>query len=77
MKISKSSNDSQNENSGLRNFDLTVEEIRTIKAIKDMTESLEEIKDKNTHPERVVFLRKEIMRLEEQLEDIRDNTLIR
>jgi hypothetical protein len=77
MKFSKSSNDSQNAGGRLRNFDLSVEEIRTIKAIKDMTQSLDDIKDKNTQPERVEYFRNEITRLEEQLEDIRDNTLIR
>ena len=77
MKVSKSSNNSQNGSGRLRNFDLSVEEIRTIKAIKDFTRSLEDIKDKNTQPERVAFFRNEIMRLEAQLEDIRDNTLIR
>ena len=77
MKFSKSSNDSQNAGGRLRNFDLSVEEIRTIKAIKDMTQSLDDIKDKNTQPERVEYFRNEIIRLEEQLEDIRDNTLIR
>jgi hypothetical protein len=77
MKILKSGNDSQNRPRRLRNFDLSVEEIRTIKAIKDMTQSLEDIKDKNTQSDRVEFFRNEIIRLEEQLEDIRDNTLIR
>jgi uncharacterized coiled-coil DUF342 family protein len=61
----------------LRNFDLTVEEIRIIKAIADLTQSLEDIERKNTHPERLEIYRKEIEKLEEQLEDIRDNTLIR
>jgi hypothetical protein len=77
MKLSKLSNDSQNAGGRLRNFDLSVEEIRTIKAIKDMTQSLDSIEDKNTQPERVEYFRNEIIRLEEQLEDIRDNTLIR
>lgn len=77
MKVSKSNNNSPNKGGKLRNFDLTVEEIRTIKAIKEMTQSLDDIKDKNSESARVDFFRNEISRLEKELEDIRDNTLIK
>ncbi len=76
MKISKSNYNSPNGNRKLRNFDLTVEEIRTIKAIKEINQSLDDIKDKNSESERVNFFRNEINKLEIELEDIRDNTLI-
>ncbi len=76
MKVLKSSNDSQKEEGNLRNFDLSVEEIRTIKAIREMTRALEALEVKNTQPERVRFIRNEIIKLEEELEEIRENTLI-
>ncbi len=77
MKILKSDNDPQKEERKLRNFDLSVEEIRTVKAIKEMTRSLEDFETKNIQPERLRFIRNEIKKLEEQLEEIRENTLIR
>ncbi|MFT5219875.1 MAG: hypothetical protein ACI9LO_002252 [Planctomycetota bacterium] len=61
----------------LRNFDLTVEEIRLVKAIKELTESLENITFSDPSSPRSAFFRAEIESLEEKLEDIRDNTLIR
>jgi uncharacterized coiled-coil DUF342 family protein len=77
MKDSKSSNDSPKGSGNLRNFDLSVEEIRVIKAIKDLTQSLEDIEHKNIQPDRLEFFRNEIRKLEDKLEDIRENTLIR
>ena len=77
MKISKSNHNTPSGGEKLRNFDLTVEEIRTIKAIKEMTQSLDDIKDKNSESARVDFFRNEISRLEKELEDIRENTLIK
>ena len=61
----------------MRNFDLSVEEIRIIRAIKELTQSLEAIERENTQPERLGFFRNEIRKLEDQLEEVRDNTLIR
>ena len=77
MKALKQNNDSSNGGGKLRNFDLTVEEIKIIKAIKEMTQSLEDIERNNTQPERLAFFRNEIKKLEDQLEEIRENTLIR
>ena len=77
MKVLKSDNDSQKEEGKLRNFDLSVEEIRTVKAIKEMTRSLEDFDTRDIPPERLIFIRNEIKKLEEQLEEIRENTLIR
>ena len=77
MKDSKSNKESPRGGRGLRNFDLSVEEIKLIKALKEMTQSLEYIEQKNIQPERQEFFRSEIRILENQLEEIRDHTLIR
>jgi len=77
MKNSKSNKEFPREARGLKNFGLTVEEIKLIKALKEMSQSLEYIEYKNIQPERQAFFRSEIRMMENQLEDIRDNTLIR
>ncbi|MDH3636040.1 MAG: hypothetical protein OES20_15165 [Gammaproteobacteria bacterium] len=77
MNVSKSDNDSQKDRSRLRNFDLTVEEIRILKAIKDLTLSLENIERKDNRPERLEYFRCAIRQLEDKLEEVRENTLIR
>jgi len=77
MKISRSSNDAPARSGKLRNFDFTVEEIRILKAIKDMTRSLEDIERKNPSSDRLEFFRCEIRQLEDQLDEVRENTLIR
>jgi hypothetical protein len=77
MKISRVSNDAPAGSGKLRNFDLSVEEIRILKAIKDMTRSLEDIERKNPSSDRLEFFRCEIRQLEDQLEEVRENTLIR
>ena len=63
--------------SKLRNFDLTVEEIRIVRAIKEMTEAFQRISENNPDPARLDFYSSEIGKLEEQLDEIRENTLIR
>ena len=77
MKVSKSGNNLPKEDRKLRNFDFSVEEIRIIKTIKDMTQSLKKIELKNTQSARLEIFRHEIRRLEIQLEEIRENTLMR
>lgn len=77
MKASKSDNDSQKVRAKLRNFDLTVEEIRILKAIKDLTRSLENIEHRDNRPERLEYFRCAIRQLEDKLEEVRENTLIR
>ncbi len=77
MKVSNSRNDSPKEGGNLRNFDLTVDEIKVIRAIRDMTRSLDDFKAKNIQPVRLKFFRNEIKNLEDRLEEIRENTLIR
>lgn len=77
MKLSKPEDDSQKVRNKLRNFDLTVEEIRILKAIKDLTRSLENIERKDNRPERLEYFRCAIRQLEDKLEEVRENTLIR
>ena len=61
----------------LRNFDLSVEEIRIVRMMKEVVEGLEKLAFDGPLSPRAEFFRKEIERLEEKLEEIRDNTLIR
>jgi hypothetical protein len=61
----------------LRNFDLSVEEIRIVRMMKELIEGLEKLTFDDPLSPRAEFFRKEIDRLEEKLEEIRDNTLIR
>ncbi len=77
MKVFKSSNEPQKSSEKLRNFDLSVDEIKLIKAINDMTESLEDMKRKNTQASRIEYFVRQIKELEEELDDLRENTLIR
>ena len=62
--------------SSLRNFDLTVDEIRVMKAIKELTNALANIQFTDPHSPRAEFFRAEIEKLEDTLEEIRENTLI-
>ena len=61
----------------LRNFNLTVEEIKIVRLIKELTEGLENLDFDDPLSPRAEFFRGEIERLEEKLEEVRDNTLIR
>jgi len=61
----------------LRNFDLTVEEIKIVKMIKELIENLEKLSFDDPHSPRAEFFRREIDTLEGKLEEIRENTLIR
>jgi len=77
MKVLQATRETTPTNVKLRNFDLTVEEIRITRAIKEMTEAFERISENNPDPARLDFYGYEIKKLEEQLDDIRENTLIR
>jgi len=61
----------------LRNFNLTVEEIKIVRMMTELAEGLEKLAFDDPLSPRADFFRKEIDKLEEKLEDIRDNTLIR
>jgi len=61
----------------LRNFDLSVEEIKIVRMMKDLITGLEKLAFDDPLSPRAEFFRKEIDKLEEKLEEIRDHTLIR
>jgi len=63
--------------SKLRNFDLTVEEIKIVKMIEQLIEGFEKLNFEDPLSPRAEFFRSEIDKLEEKLEQIRENTLIR
>jgi hypothetical protein len=63
--------------SKLRNFDLTVEEIKIVKMIEQLIEGFEKLNFDDPLSPRAEFFRSEIDKLEEKLEQIRENTLIR
>ncbi len=61
----------------LRNFDLTVEEIKIVRMIDELIAGLQKLEFDDPLSPRAEFFRKEIDKLEEKLDEIRDNTLIR
>ena len=61
----------------LRNFDLSVEEIKMVRMMKELIEGLEKLTFDDPLSPRAEFFRKEIDKLEDKLEEIRDHTLIR
>ena len=61
----------------LRNFDLTVDEIKIVRMIDALIENLERLTFNDPLSPRAEFFRQEIDKLEEKLDEIRDNTLIR
>ena len=63
--------------SSLRNFDLTVDEIRVMKAIQELTNALANIEFTDSQSPSAEFFRAEIEKLEDTLEEIRENTLIK
>ncbi len=63
--------------SNLRNFDLTVDEIMIVKMMEELVKGLESFEFNDPLSPRAEFFRSEIDKLEEKLEQIRDNTLIR
>ena len=62
---------------GLRNFDLTVDEIRLVKSINQLRDALNTVQFNDPTSPRTKYLMKEIKNLEEKLEEVRENTLIR
>ncbi|MCP4490872.1 MAG: hypothetical protein GY820_26690 [Gammaproteobacteria bacterium] len=61
----------------LRNFNLTLDEIKVMKMIKELVEGLENLEFHDPLSPRAEFFRNEIEQLEQKLEKIRDNTLIK
>ena len=67
MKVLQATRETTPTNVKLRNFDLSVEEIRIMRAIKEMTDAFERISENNPDPARLDFYGYEIKKLEEQL----------
>ena len=63
--------------SNFRNFDLTVDEIKIVKLMEELIKGLESLEFDDPLSPRAEFFRGEIDKLEEKLEQIRDNTLIK
>ena len=61
----------------LKNFDLTVDEIKIVRMIDELVDGLEKLTFDDPLSPRAEFFRQEIDKLEEKLDQIRDNTLIR
>ena len=61
----------------LRNFDLSVDEIKLVRMMDELAENLAKLEFRDPLSPRAEFFRAEIDKLEEKLEQIRDNTLIR
>ncbi len=61
----------------LKNFNLTVDEIKLVRMIDELVEGLERLEFNDPLSPRAEFFRQEIEKLEERLEQIRENTLIR
>lgn len=77
MKFLKAIDEAPKKRKNLRNFGLSVEEIKIIKAIRELTQSLQDIEHRDNQPGRPDYFRHEISKLELQLDEIRENTLIR
>jgi len=63
--------------SKLRNFDLTVDEIKIVKLMEELIKGLESLEFDDPLSPKTEFFHGEIDKLEEKLEQIRDNTLIK
>jgi hypothetical protein len=61
----------------LRNFNLTVEEIKLVRMIDELINGLEKLEFNDPLSPRADFFRSQIDKLDEKLEELRDNTLIR
>ena len=61
----------------LKNFDLTVDEIKVMRAIKDLSKALDNLALSGQDTARAGYLMKQIGLLERQLEELRERSLIR
>ena len=61
----------------LRNFDLSVDEIKIVRMMNELSDGLEKLVFNDPLSPRADFFRNEIDKLEAKLEEIRDQTLIR
>ncbi|MDH5355330.1 MAG: hypothetical protein OEY09_12875 [Gammaproteobacteria bacterium] len=63
--------------SKLRNFELSVEEIKIVKLMEQLIEGLDNLEVTDPLSPRADFFRTEIQKLEEKLEEVREHTLIK
>ncbi len=63
--------------SNLKNFNLTLDEIKIMKMINELIQGLENLEFNDPLSPRAEFFRHEIEKLEQKLEGIRENTLIK
>ena len=63
--------------SHLKNFNLTVEEIKIVRMMTELSAGLEKLVFDDPLSPRADFFRQEIEKLEQKLEEIRESTLIR
>ncbi len=75
--MQKSKKVDQEQENKLRNFDLSVDEIKLEKSIEQLTSSLRNIERADPHSPRAKYIRAEINNLQDKLDEIRENTLIR
>ena len=75
--MQKSKKVDQEQENKLRNFDLSVDEIKLEKSIEQLTTSLRNIERSDPHSPRAKYIRAEINNLQDKLDEIRENTLIR
>jgi len=68
---------SKQKSDNLRNFNLTVEEVKLEKAIQEIKISIARIQQATPSSDRPRFLKTQVVKLEEQLEELRESTLIR
>jgi hypothetical protein len=61
----------------LRNFDLTVDEIKIMRMMNELIVRLEKLEFNDPLSPRAEFFRIEIDKFERKLDEVRDNTLIR
>ena len=60
----------------LRNFVLTVDEIKLERAIQDLQKAISSIRASSPGSNRLAFFESQIAQLEEQLDELREHTLI-
>ncbi len=77
MENADKSNEVRKPSNNLRNFNLTVDEIRLQRTIDSMTSMVKHIEVLDPQSERVRTIRRNIRSLQSKLEDLRENTLIR
>lgn len=77
MKASNPAIETKKKSGNLRNFDLSVDEIRLQRTIESMSKMVRHIEEIEPQSPRVKHIHVSIRELQERLDELRDNTLIR